>query len=220
MSDNEPEWPTGDQGAPPAAESGGTPPQTGDAGGTPPPPNQGGSAPPPPPPPPPATGAAGATGTTAGQAADLGPRLGARLIDAVILWIVSLIIVVPLVIGSIFNDVGANAAFGFGNSVGGWIASLVTTAIYVGYFAYLESSRGQTIGKQLLNLRVVGPGGGNPTMEQALKRNLWLAASIIPIVGGLIQLGLIIWIIVTISGGSDKRGVHDQFAGGTQVVRA
>lgn len=189
----------------------GTPPDGGSGGTPPPPPPSGGGTPPPPPPPP------SDAGSTTGQAVDIGPRLGARLIDAIILWIVTFVITI-LIIGPTLGDVGAMDAFTGGMGVRAWVATLLATAINVGYFAYLESSRGQTFGKQLLNIRVVGPGGGNPTMEQALKRNLWLAAGLIPIVGGLIELGLVIWIIVTITNGADKRGVHDEWAGGTQVV--
>lgn len=176
----------------------------------------GGSTPPPPPPPPPAPPAGSGGG---GQPADIGVRIGARLIDFIILMIVNAVIIVPFIIGSIFADGVGMSAFGFGGGgVGGWVASLLTTAITIGYFAYLESSRGMTVGKQLLNLRVVSPNGGNPTMEEAFRRNAWLLASLIPFLGGLVQLGLIIWIIVTVSQNADKRGVHDQWANGTQVV--
>lgn len=176
----------------------------------------GGSTPPPPPPPPPAPPVGSGGG---GQPADIGVRIGARLIDFIILMIVNAVVIVPFIIGSIFADGVGMSAFGFGGGgVGGWVASLLTTAITIGYFAYLESSRGMTVGKQLLNLRVVSPNGGNPTMEEAFRRNAWLLASLIPFLGGLVQLGLIIWIIVTVSQNADKRGVHDQWANGTQVV--
>lgn len=212
MSDG-PTWPTNDEGSganPPAGGEGAAPPPS-----TTPPPEQGAAPPPPPPPAPEAP-------TGAGQMVDLGPRLGARLIDMVLLWIVSLIIVVPLVIGAMFTDAGTNAAFGggFGFSLGGFIGQVVAAVIYVGYFAWLESSRGQTLGKQLLKLRVVGPDGANPTMEQAIRRNLWLAAGVIPVIGGLIGLGLAIWIMVSISSNADNHGIHDEWGGGTRVVRA
>lgn len=177
-------------------------------GAPPPPPPSGGGAPPPPPPPP------AETTDRTGQAVDIGPRLGARLIDFILLAIVGAIVTSFFTSGA-----DANNPLSFATSLTGFLATVVTAVINVGYFAYLEASRGQTLGKQLLNIRVIGPGGGNPTMEEALKRNLWIAAGIIPFLGGLIELGLVIWIIITITQGADKRGVHDQFAGGTQVVR-
>ena len=137
----------------------------------------------------------------------------ARLIDFVLLAIVGAIV------GAFLVDVDSANPFSATMSAAAWLSTLITTAINVGYFAYLESSRGQTLGKQLLSLRVIGADGGNPTLEQGIKRNLWMAAAIIPFIGGFIELGLVIWIIVTITQTVDKRGVHDTFAGGTQVVR-
>lgn len=178
-----------------------------DPGAPPPPPPPGGGAPPPPPPPP------AETGSRTGQAADIGIRLGARLIDFIILAIVGAVISAFLV------DVDSANPFEATMSMTTWVASLITTAINIGYFAYLESTRGQTLGKQLLNLRVIGSDGGNPSLEQGIKRNLWMAAAIIPAIGGFIELGLVIWIIISVSQSVDKRGVHDTFADGTQVVR-
>jgi uncharacterized RDD family membrane protein YckC len=186
-----------------------------DSGGTPPPPPSGGTPPPPPPPPPPAPGYQPA-GSMAGQTADLGIRIGARLIDAVILMIVQFAIIVPIIIGAMFSDV---SGFGFGWSIGTLVMQILVAVLYIGYFAFLESSRGQTVGKMLLKLKTVGPDGGNPTMEQAIKRNAWLALSIVPIIGGLLQLAAIIYIMVTINSDPANRGWHDQFAGGTSVIR-
>lgn len=191
---------TGSTGSGPDDRDRGTPP--------PPPPPPGDGTPPPPPPPPTAE-----TVDRTGQAADIGPRLGARLIDFILLAIIGAILSAFLV------DVDSANPFSATMSMSTWVATLITTAINIGYFAYLESTRGQTIGKQLLKLRVLGPDGGNPTLEQGIKRNLWMAAAIIPVLGGLIELGLVIWIIISITQSIDKRGVHDAFADGTQVVR-
>ncbi len=90
----------------------------------------------------------------------------------------------------------------------------------------LESSRGQTLGKMLLRIRTVGAGGGNPTTAEALKRNAWTAIGILGVVpmlgwiGNLLSLAAVIAIMVTISGNTATRqGWHDNFAGGTRVVR-
>lgn len=195
MSDgNEPTWPDGES------------PEGSD---------QAASSPPPPPPPPPPPAPEASRGV--GQDAELGVRIGARLIDHILLGIATSVILIPLVVGSLFDGVGTNSAFGFGTSLGSVVASLVSAALYIAYFAWFESNRGQTLGKQLLNLKVEGPGGGNPTMEQSVRRNLWIAAGIVPLIGPLAELALVVWIIVTISNG---RGVHDEWAGGTRVVTA
>jgi uncharacterized RDD family membrane protein YckC len=151
-------------------------------------------------------------------------RFLARLIDGILLGIVNAIIVSAIIVGALMGD----SATGFGpsgNIAAGLVASVLTTAIQLGYFAYLESSRGQTVGKMLLKLQTRGPGGGNPTMEQALRRNAFYAISLlswIPIVGifaGLAQLAIVIYIAVTINNSPTKQGWHDGFAGGTQVVK-
>ena len=59
------------------------------------------------------------------------------------------------------------------------IAGVIGGIIYLGYYAYMESSRGRTFGKQILKMRVHGASGGNPTMEEALRRNAWAALGII-----------------------------------------
>ena len=64
-------------------------------------------------------------------------------------------------------------------------------------------------------------------MDEALRRNAWVALGIlgvIPLVGtflsGLAQLAAMILIAVGISGDTvGRRGWHDTFAGGTQVIK-
>lgn len=153
------------------------------------------------------------------EGVSVGTRVLARLIDFVLLWVVTLVVIVPVVIGAMFTGAGMGGGFGFGGGIGGLVAAVVSTAIYLGYFVLLESNGGQTLGKRLMKIRTVGPGGGNPTLEQALRRNAWLALGIIPMLGGLLSLAAAIWIIVTIAN-EQQVAVHDSFAGGTGVVRA
>jgi uncharacterized RDD family membrane protein YckC len=133
----------------------------------------------------------------AAKPGDLLPRFLSRLIDGLILLVVNVILVVAL------NNV---------------IAGVIGGVIYLGYYAYLESSRGQTFGKQIMKLRVHGASGGNPTMDEALRRNAWAALGIIsglPAIGwlfGLVELVAVIAIAVTISQDQLKRGWHDKFA--------
>jgi uncharacterized RDD family membrane protein YckC len=185
------------------------------------PPGDMGGMTPPPPPPQPAPMPAPAPASGVGAPADLGTRFLARLIDHVLLGIVTAVIIVPLLIASMFTGtVGNSFGFGFGFSVGSLVASIVTAAITIGYFALMESNMGQTVGKMVLGLRTEGPDGNKPTMEQALKRNAWYALAIIPFLGGLAQLAIAIYIAVTISNSATRTGWHDTFAGGTQVVKA
>lgn len=152
------------------------------------------------------------------QGADIGIRFVARLIDHVILAIALFVVLVPLVIGAIFTDLDTNPLTG-GFGLGSLVSGVVSAALVIFYFAYLESSRGQTIGKMLMSIRTVGPDGGNPTFEQAFKRNLWYVLGIIPILGGFAQLAAAIYIAVTVSNSPTNQGWHDEFAATTQVLK-
>ena len=143
-------------------------------------------------------------------AAGPGIRFAARLIDSVLLALALSIV---------------GAVTGLGTALSG---SLDTTTIVfnaawvlivVAYYAFLESSRGQTIGKMLLRLRTVGPDGGNPTMEEAVRRNIWYALGVIPFIGGFAQFAAAAYIGISISQSPANIGWHDGFGGGTRVIR-
>ena len=193
-----------------------------------------GQAPPPPPPPPGYTqpgpgygdpGQAAAAAAGIGQPADLVTRFLARLIDGILLGITQAVVVGAIIVAALMGESGGYG-FGPGSTIAaGLVGSILGTAINIGYFAYLESTRGQTVGKMLLKLETRGPGGGHPTLEQAVKRNAFYAiglASWIPILGifaGLAELAAVIYIAVTINNSPTKQGWHDQFAGGTSVIK-
>lgn len=164
-----------------------------------------------------------------GQPADLWPRFAARLVDFVLLFLVNTILVSTVVFA--FLGSGTASLTGGGVDTGSaYVASAVSTvitaAITLGYFTLMESSRGQTLGKMLLKLQTQGPGGGNPTVEQALRRNAFTAIGVLGIIpffgfiAGLLSLAAVVMVAVTISNDSvNRHGWHDNFAGGTTVVR-
>jgi uncharacterized RDD family membrane protein YckC len=205
-----------------------TPPQDPGPGATPPPPPPGGTMPPPPPPPPPP-----AYGDyvqpppmqTGPQPGGLGARFVARLVDGILVAIVQGLVVSLLIVRTVMDS--GTGFYGTDDYAASAVYGVLSALIYVGYFAYMESSRGQTIGKMVMNLHTQGPDGGLPTMEQAVRRNLWGGASVLSIVpviggsiGGLLELVAVIVIAVTINGDPvSRQGWHDRFAGGTRVVR-
>ncbi len=152
--------------------------------------------------------------------ADLGTRFLARLIDGILLAIVFMVIIVPIFVVAIFSgSAGFGGVFGGGLGLGNLVGSIIFAAVIIGYFAFLESSRGQTIGKMIMKLKTVGPDGENPSFEMAAKRNAWYALGIIPILGGLAQLAVVVYIAITISQSDTNTGWHDTFAGGTRVIK-
>lgn len=163
-----------------------------------------------PPPPPPSPQDAGAGPAAAGT---LGVRFGARLLDGLLLGLVSLVISAPFDTG----DTGAAVGFGFTGTQ--FVLDIVLTAVAIGYFVYFETTRGQTLGKMLLKLEVRGPTREYPTTEQSVRRNAWMALSIIPFLGGIAGLVAVIAIAVTINSSPTKQGWHDEFANSTHVIR-
>ena len=169
--------------------------------------------PPYPPPPPPAS----QPGPTAGQPGDMVNRFVAKLVDWVILVVAIVVITMVLTLLS------------FGMSTRGYLWDAFTTilsaAIAIGYFSFLESSRGQTIGKTVMKMRVENVAGGLPSMEQALKRNAYMAFSLlglVPFFGGVLSslAGLAAMVTIALTINSDTvahRGWHDNFAG-TRVI--
>ena len=162
-------------------------------------------------------------GTPVARPGELIDRFLARLVDGLVLgvayWVLSAIFASLFLQGLVDStgDIFLYATF----------LSVFFVAVAIGYFAWFESNRGQTLGKQLLKLQVYGPGGGHPTMEQAVRRNMFYAAqlvTVIPVVGWIVgpvaSLVLVVLIAVTINNDSERRqGWHDQFAGGTYVLK-
>lgn len=139
----------------------------------------------------------------AGHAGGLLVRWLARLIDGVIVGVVSLLLI--LVTDTLSNY---------------WVTGLFTGLLTFVYFLLFESGQGWTPGKKLLGLRVHGPGGApTPTIQQSAIRNAWTLVPIIPLVGGRLGFIAIIVIAVTINSSPTKQGKHDELAGGTQVVK-
>jgi len=155
---------------------------------------------------------------SANESADLMPRFLARLIDGVALWFVMFIVIVPIIFVSILGTSGGNGITG-GFGLSSIVIGIVWAAIVIGYFAYMESSRGQTLGKMVMKLKTQGPDGQNPSFEVAAKRNAFYAIGIIPVIGGVLSFGATLYIAYTISQSSTHQGWHDEFAGGTKVVK-
>ena len=143
------------------------------------------------------------------QPGDLGIRLAARVIDYLIVG-VPITIVLSLILG------GGIGSTGIGVNI---LSAVITTAAILGYFVGMEVTQGATLGKKILGLRVVAPGGGQLDPVTSLKRNLYILPAVIYCLGNLVSAGLAIYIAITIEQDPNKQGWHDKFAGGTQVIK-
>jgi uncharacterized RDD family membrane protein YckC len=165
------------------------------------------------------------TGERPGELVD---RFVARLIDHVLVGVVNAIIASVVLVGMIGLDSGGGLGM-FGSTGGSFAAAAVITivgvALQLAYFGFLDTTQGRSLGKMVMKLKVEGAGGGNPTWEESLKRNVWIAfglAGIVPvlgIVGSLASLVAVIVIAVQISNDpATRRPWTDTFAG-TRVVK-
>lgn len=151
-------------------------------------------------------------GATFAGTAGIGARIGARILDILFVGIPAAIIL------SLFGWLSVGGA-GFGGGGASWLGNVIISLLWFGYFVYFESTRGMTLGKQLLNLRVITANGAPPSTEVAAKRNVWMLFGLVPWVGGLAEFVAVIVIIATISSDAHNRGYHDNLAG-TAVMRA
>jgi uncharacterized RDD family membrane protein YckC len=165
-------------------------------------------------------------GAGAGQPADLLTRFLARLIDYIGLFIINLIIVFVGFVAILGANASGMGGMGTGGSYAfGAASAVLQTVIYLGYYGVMESRNGQTVGKMLLGLQTQSATGGNPTLEQALKRNIFLGYPILGLIpflgwlGGLASLVAQIVAAVNINSSPTRQGWHDTF-GQTRVVRS
>lgn len=177
------------------------------------------------PPPPPAHGSPPSSDSTESVAtvgAPVGPRIVARLIDALMMGMAASLLnaalVAPLFRGRSGSGTVATMS-GTSTGVAGFVLSVMSLGVTLAYFALFDARMGGTPGKKAVGLRVEASTGGNPTMGESLKRNSWLALSLVPAYGGLVQFAAAIAIIVTISNSPSNLGWHDVFAA-TRVTRS
>jgi uncharacterized RDD family membrane protein YckC len=137
------------------------------------------------------------------QPGGLAERFFARLIDGVVVNIVVFVL----------------SLFFFRDS---WflVTGLFSGVLMFGYFVVLEVTQGASLGKRLLGLSVLGPGGRpRPDFSQSAIRNSFTLLAVVPYLGPLLAFAAYIVIAVTISASPCKQGKHDELAGGTQVVK-
>jgi uncharacterized RDD family membrane protein YckC len=134
---------------------------------------------------------------------DLLPRFFARLIDGIVVNVVVFVLSMFL-----FRDYGY------------LVTGLFSGVLMFGYFVLLEMTQGATLGKRLLGLSVLGPGGRpRPDFSQSAIRNSFTLLAVVPYLGPLLAFAAYVVIAVTINSSPCKQGKHDELAGGTQVIK-
>jgi uncharacterized RDD family membrane protein YckC len=143
--------------------------------------------------------------------AGLVSRFVAAFIDLVVLLVIAIIITLP------FGLMAAAWTLTPG-APGPWLGllygpfTLLMFGLWILYFTYLEATSGQTLGKRLLNLRVVDPATGRPpSFEKAFVR------SILRIVDWLPFLYLLGFVLALVTERKQRLG---DLAAGTIVVRS
>lgn len=140
-----------------------------------------------------------------------GARLGARIIDVLI------VSAVPLIL--IFGSPGSadETSDGGGVFVAFTVAMLIATPIWCIYEVVLIAVRGQTLGKMLVKAKVVRvDSGGVPGAGKSVGR--WIipfAPGFVPGLGQLAQLLIYTWLLWD----RNRQGLHDK-AAGTLVIKA
>lgn len=172
--------------------------------------------------PPPPTGdpgwGAGAHAHGVTRAASVGKRVGAYVIDMVLITIVLGVVFAVVLSGS-----GALPTSPEGiNQGNAYVTGLGSAVLTLAYFMVLEAGSGQTLGKKALRIKVVSADGATPpSFADAFKRRvLFVIGNVIPVVGGLIGFVVPLAALITaIQDEPDNQGFHDRWAG-TRVVDA
>lgn len=77
-----------------------------------------------------------------------------------------------IILGVLIGVVGSILGFNVASQTAGWGFGLLSFIIFLAYFTYLEGSKGQTIGKMVTKIKVVGENGTAIDMSQAFTRNI------------------------------------------------
>jgi uncharacterized RDD family membrane protein YckC len=149
--------------------------------------------------------------------ASVGKRVGAFIIDGVILGIVNFVLLG--VTGMNRRILEATLA---GDSPMGLLllSGILSTALFLVYFVLQEGSSGQTLAKRMLGIKVVAADGSPADMAGAFKRRLPFLVNLVPRFGLLLLIATELGILITaIQDEVEHRGFHDKW-GGTKVIEA
>lgn len=138
-------------------------------------------------------------------------RLGAFIIDAIVLFVatIPLIIVLVLIFPGIFEQESVTGEL-LTDLVGGVLAAVIYALIQ----GRLLVQTGKTIGKKALGIKIVSAATGQlPHKNVIIKRSaFYLLVGLIPFIGSIISLVNVLFIF-----GNEQKCLHDRIAS-TKVV--
>ena len=137
--------------------------------------------------------------------APIGRRIGAYLLDALVLYVVNTFVgfVLGMAIALAARTGGSPAGVGSTSAaMAGCVSGLVGLLIAIAYDAIMVATMGQTLGKKALKMKVVSESGADVTTGQAWGRAL---AKMIPFAAFVALFN------------DEKKGIHDMLAH-TRVV--
>ena len=160
------------------------------------------------------------------EPAKLFDRFLARMIDDVLLFVVNISVVIIVIAIAVKLSGGSDLSSSTSVAIS-VVGGLLGGCIYYGYFVYCESRKGRTLGKVVMKLRTLAPDDGLPTLEQAARRNVFMAAPflvVVPGIGALVGWIILLTASMTIAlgihaDGGRRQAWHDRYAGGTRVVK-
>jgi uncharacterized RDD family membrane protein YckC len=144
-------------------------------------------------------------------------RVGAALIDGVIIGIVAVLLLTPLGIGAATVDSDAGIAAIVGATIVTTLVFLVVAAIYAPVM--MSRTNGQTLGRMAVGIRVVRASGARMTFGFAALREIVIKGLLFGIAGnvtfGLASLLDVLWPLWD----EENRALHDMVVN-TRVVEA
>ena len=135
-------------------------------------------------------------------------RLGASIIDAIIAIVIS----IPFMsLFGVWDQIEADGTLPLSTTI---LFSVLGIALFLLVNGYFLSKNGQTVGKKILDIKIVDLNGSKPEFVSLITKRylpVWVV-TMIPMIGTVLSLIDVLFIFR-----EDKRCIHDHIAG-TMVV--
>jgi uncharacterized RDD family membrane protein YckC len=148
--------------------------------------------------------------------ATVGVRIGAVLIDGLLLFVVAIVIALPSIIDTIDEADRTGGSFEYTAGAEAFLGPLIFLAVMIAMTATI----GATPGKLMLGLRVTTADGSTtpPGFGPATLRALPWLPTLIPVLGILLWIAIAVAGVVMISNDNERRSLFDR-TGNTRVIR-